>query len=130
MWMFCSVPSLLRIFSQLSSSDIALNGPFAPLARSEHMFYSREMSRASHTEISCKSAINRVSGMPFNWSLNPYRGCVHACHYCYARATHSYFGLNADDDFEQQIFVKTNIAEVLAKEVARPSWRFEQIAIG
>ena len=51
------------------------------------------MAKAIYTEIKCKSAINRVSGMPFNWSLNPYRGCVHACHYCYARATHSYFGL-------------------------------------
>jgi DNA repair photolyase len=94
------------------------------------MFYSESMARATYTEIQCKSAINRVSGMPFNWSLNPYRGCVHACHYCYARATHAYYGMNADEDFETKILVKTNIAEVLQRELARPSWRFEQIAIG
>ena len=88
------------------------------------------MGRASYTEISCKSALNRVTGMPFAWSLNPYRGCVHACHYCYARATHSYFGLNADEDFEQTIFVKTNLPEVLRKELAKPSWTGERVAVG
>lgn len=88
------------------------------------------MTRSTYTEIQCKSAINRVRGMPFNWSLNPYRGCVHACHYCYARATHAYFGLDADEDFETKVFVKTNVAEVLATELVRPSWRGEQIAIG
>ncbi len=64
------------------------------------------MKRAQYVEIDCQSAVNRVQGMPFQWSLNPYRGCVHACHYCYARATHTYYGLNADEDFETQIFVK------------------------
>lgn len=88
------------------------------------------MSRAVYTDVACKTALNRVSGMPFNWSLNPYRGCVHACHYCYARATHAYFGLNADEDFETKVFGKANIAEVLRKELARPSWNFEQVAIG
>ena len=59
------------------------------------------MGATQYHPITCKSAVNRVTGMPFNWSLNPYRGCVHACHYCYARATHTYFGLNADEDFER-----------------------------
>jgi DNA repair photolyase len=68
--------------------------------------------------------------MPFSWSLNPYRGCVHACHYCYARATHAHLGLNADDDFESRIFVKTNLTDVLRRELARPSWRGESVAIG
>jgi DNA repair photolyase len=68
--------------------------------------------------------------MPFNWSLNPYRGCVHACHYCYARATHSFLGLNADDDFEREIFAKVNIAEVLDRELGRPGWSRESVAIG
>src|SRR5215218_3508586 len=88
------------------------------------------MAKATYTEIECKSAINRVSGMPFKWSLNPYRGCVHACHYCYARASHSYFGLNAGEDFETQIFVKTNLPAVLRKELGRKSWLGESVAIG
>lgn len=80
--------------------------------------------------ITCKSALNRVSGMPFRWSLNPYRGCAHACHYCFARATHAYFGLNASEDFETKIFAKVNLPEVLRQELARPSWRGEAVAIG
>jgi DNA repair photolyase len=88
------------------------------------------MARAAYIEAPCRSALNRVHGMPFNWSLNPYRGCVHACHYCYARATHAYFGLNADEDFEQTIFVKTNLPEVLRRELAKPSWTGERVAIG
>jgi len=88
------------------------------------------MGGTSYHPITCKSAVNRVTGMPFNWSLNPYRGCVHACHYCYARATHTYFGLNADEDFEREIFAKVNIAEALHSDLSRPSWKHESVAIG
>jgi DNA repair photolyase len=88
------------------------------------------MNARSYHSITCKSAVNRVTGMPFNWSLNPYRGCIHACHYCYARATHSFLGLNADNDFEREIFVKVNIAEVLDRELGRPGWKRESVAIG
>lgn len=94
------------------------------------MCYPAYMTGTSYIDSRCKSAINRVSGMPFRWSLNPYRGCVHACHYCYARETHTFLGLNAGGDFEHQIFVKSNIAEVLGRELSRPGWRGEQIAIG
>jgi DNA repair photolyase len=88
------------------------------------------MGRVQYTEIRCKTALNRVHGMPFNWSLNPYRGCVHGCHYCYARASHTYYGMNADDDFETRILVKINFADVLRAELKRPSWKGEQVALG
>lgn len=88
------------------------------------------MAATTYHDTKCKSAINRVTGMPFKWSLNPYRGCVHACHYCYARETHTFLGLNADGDFERQIFVKSTIADVLDRELARPGWNRESIAIG
>jgi DNA repair photolyase len=88
------------------------------------------MARATYTEIECKSALNRVQNMGFEWSLNPYRGCVHACAYCYARANHRYIGLNAGSDFETRLFVKTNIVEVLRRELARPGWKRDDVSIG
>jgi DNA repair photolyase len=94
------------------------------------MFYSSGMGRAMYDEIDCKSALNRVSGMPFRWSLNPYRGCVHGCHYCYARATHSYLGWNAGEEFSTRIVVKRNMAQVLRRELARASWARERVALG
>ncbi len=94
------------------------------------MCYTFTMAGTNYVDSRCKTAVNRVHGMPFKWSLNPYRGCVHACHYCYARETHTFLGLNADTDFENQIFVKGNIAEVLDRELSRPSWSGESIAIG
>jgi DNA repair photolyase len=83
-----------------------------------------------YEEVSCRQALNRVAGMPFRWSLNPYRGCRHACVYCFARATHSYLQLGPGDDFSGVIFVKSNVVEVLAGELARRSWHREQVAIG
>ena len=88
------------------------------------------MARATYAEIECKSALNRVTNMGFAWSLNPYRGCVHACAYCYARANHTYLGLNSGNDFETQLFVKTNFVEKLRQEMARPGWKREEVAVG
>jgi DNA repair photolyase len=80
-------------------------------------------------EIHAQSALNPVSGMPFKWSLNPYKGCAHGCAYCYARAYHRYLQLSPSS-FESQLFVKLNIAEVLRAELRRPSWNGECVAIG
>jgi len=93
------------------------------------MFYNPRM-RAEYREEPCKAALNRVKGMMFRWSLNPYMGCVHRCTFCYVRA----YELRADRPFDHRygrsIRVKTNIAEVLRCELARPSWEPEAVAIG
>src|SRR5215218_9843275 len=88
------------------------------------------MTRPEYREIPCKSALNRVSGMPFRWSLNPYRGCLRGCHYCYARASHTYLGMNAGEDFATKIVVKTNVPEVLRRELGRRAWTRQRVAIG
>jgi DNA repair photolyase len=85
---------------------------------------------ARYQEVTCRSALNPVKGMPFKWTLNPYRGCTHACHYCFARRYHTQFELGADDEFSSVIFVKTNFADVLRKELDRPSWAREMAALG
>ena len=90
------------------------------------------MAGAQVTEIHCKTLLNRldVPMFPFRWTLNPYRGCRHACTYCYARPTHEYWGMDSGRDFEQRVFAKVNAPQVLRKEMKRPSWRGESIAIG
>src|SRR5919197_1075130 len=83
-----------------------------------------------YREEPCKAALNRVKGMAFSWSLNPYMGCVHRCTFCYVRA----FELRADRPFDERygrsIRVKTNVVEVLRGELARASWEHESVAIG
>jgi len=84
-------------------------------------------------EVRARSALNRVperSRMPFRWTINPYRGCTHACTYCFARPTHTYLDLDAGRDFEREIVVKVNVPEVLRTELARKSWKGEHIAMG
>ncbi|MFN8202536.1 MAG: radical SAM protein [Solirubrobacteraceae bacterium] len=84
-------------------------------------------------EVHAKSALNRVpaaSAVPFHWTINPYRGCTHACRYCFARPTHRYLDFDAGRDFEREIVVKVNVPEVLRAELRRPSWRFEHVALG
>src|SRR3954463_16282360 len=83
-------------------------------------------------ESECKTILNPVPGnaLPFNWTINPYRGCSHACTYCFARPTHTYLDFNAGRDFEREIVVKVNVPEVLRVELRRPSWKGEHIAMG
>ena len=73
----------------------------------------RRADEARYQEVTCRSALNPVKGMPFNWTLNPYRGCTHGCHYCFARRYQTQFELGPDDEFSSLIFVKVNFAEVL-----------------
>ena len=90
----------------------------------------RRADAARYQEVTCRSALNPVKGMPFNWTLNPYRGCTHACHYCFARRYQTQFELGPGDEFSSLIFVKTNFVEVLRRELDRPSWTREQAALG
>jgi DNA repair photolyase len=84
-------------------------------------------------EVRARSVLNRVpdrSRMPFRWTINPYRGCTHACTYCFARPTHKYLDFDAGRDFEREIVVKVNAPEVLRAELARPAWKREHVALG
>jgi DNA repair photolyase len=84
-------------------------------------------------EVLCKSAINKIPAaamLPFNYTINNYRGCSHACRYCFARPTHEYLDFDSGKDFDSEIVVKINIADVLRRELSRPSWRCETVALG
>ncbi len=93
------------------------------------MFYPAWM-RVEYREEECRSALNRVKGMPFGWSLNPYTGCVHRCTFCYVRAFEQRADRPSDDRYGRSIRVKLNVAEVLARELGRASWVRETVAIG
>ena len=86
--------------------------------------------RVEYREEPCKTALNPVKGMGFKWSLNPYMGCVHRCTFCYVRYFEHRSDRPSDDRYGTSIRVKTNVAEVLRKELARPSWQHEHVAIG
>jgi DNA repair photolyase len=83
-----------------------------------------------YREEPCRSALNRVKGMMFEWSLNPYMGCVHRCTFCYVRAFERRADRPSDDRYGTSIRVKVNVAEVLRRELARRSWAREIVAIG
>jgi DNA repair photolyase len=84
-------------------------------------------------EVQAKSVVNRVpeaSRMPFRWTINPYRGCQHACSYCFARITHSYLDLDTGVDFDTKVVVKVNAPELVRKKMASRGWQGEHIAMG
>ncbi len=104
--------------------------PLAGLVRS---ISTPEFSGVTFHEVTAKSVLNKVpsgSAMPFEWTVNPYRGCSHACVYCFARKSHTYLEFDAGRDFDSQVVVKINAAEVLRKELAKPSWERPQVALG
>jgi len=85
---------------------------------------------AEYREEPCRSALNRVTGMMFGWSLNPYMGCAHRCTFCYVRAFEQRADRPSDDRYGRSIRVKVNVVEVLRRELARRSWKREMVAIG
>ncbi len=96
-------------------------------------FDAPEALETNFYEVRAKSVLNRVpakSQMPFRWTINVYRGCSHACVYCFARPTHKYLDFDAGRDFEREIIVKVNAPEVLRVQLAKPSWKGEHVALG
>src|SRR5438445_196723 len=106
-------------------ADIVKHGGTEALTDAE-----RRADEARYQEVACRSALNPVRGMPFNWTLNPYRGCTHGCHYCFARRYQTQFELGPGDEFSSLIFVKVNFADVLRRELDKPSWTRELVALG
>src|SRR5438094_2536200 len=94
------------------------------------MFAILSAMRAEYREEPCRNALNRVRGMPFAWSLNPYMGCAHRCTFCYVRAFEARADRPWDDRYGASIRVKSNVAVVLRRELARPSWQREPVAVG
>ncbi len=100
-----------------------------PLFAPEH----RELASVEYLPVIARRIVNEVpprSRMPFRFTINAYRGCHHACTYCFARPTHEYLGMNAGEDFERRIVVKVNAVERLRAELADPRWSGESIAMG
>src|SRR5438477_11410625 len=96
-------------------------------------FDTPEFKGITFYEVRAKSIINRVpeaSRVPFRWTINPYRGCSQSCFYCFARNTHTYLDMDYGEDFNSQIVVKVNAAELLRKELAAKSWTGVHIAMG
>lgn len=124
-----STPRLFDLDLAPTTRDVALLVKSGGIAALPNGVYRAD--NATYQEIRCRSALNRTVGMPFfAWTLNPYRGCTHGCHYCFARKYQPHLELGAGDDFASVIFVKTNVAEVLRRELDRWSGPDEQVAIG
>jgi DNA repair photolyase len=96
-------------------------------------FDSPQFAGMTFFEVHARSILNKVpaaSRLPFEWTINPYRGCSHACRYCFARNTHTYLDLGAGLDFDTKIVVKVNAPSLLQKELAARSWRGQPVAMG
>ncbi|MFF2032369.1 Rv2578c family radical SAM protein [Arthrobacter sp. NPDC058192] len=115
------------------SATIPAADALLPLAGLVRSVSTPEFAGITFHEVTAKSVLNKVvagSRMPFEWTINPYRGCSHACVYCFARKSHTYLDFDAGLDFDSQVVVKINAAEVLRRELAKPSWQHEHVALG
>ncbi|MEU2423599.1 Rv2578c family radical SAM protein [Streptomyces sp. NPDC007851] len=111
-------------------ADAALFGADAVTTRT---FDTPEFQGITFHEVRARSIINRVPGasrMPFEWTVNPYRGCSHACVYCFARKTHSYLDLDTGIGFDTQIVVKVNAPDLLRRQLGSRRWLGDHIAMG
>ncbi|HEY7145699.1 MAG TPA: Rv2578c family radical SAM protein [Streptosporangiaceae bacterium] len=112
--------------------------PGAPLAlfgteAVARTFPAPEFRGITFYEVHARTIINQVppaSRMAFRWTINPYRGCAHACAYCFARNTHTYLDMDAGLDFNSRIVVKVNAAGLARRELGRPRWAGEHVAMG
>lgn len=107
--------------------------PLLPLSGLINSVQTPEFAGVTFHEVMAKSALNRVpvtSSIPFEWTVNPYRGCSHACVYCFARKSHTYLDFDAGLDFDSQVVVKVNVAQVLERELRKPSWGHQHVALG
>jgi len=107
--------------------------PLLPMAGLLRSISTPEFAGITFHEVTAKSVLNKVppqSTMPFGWTINPYRGCSHACVYCFARKSHTYLDFDSGLDFDSQVVVKVNAAQVLRAELARRSWTHEHVALG
>ncbi|WP_262056619.1 Rv2578c family radical SAM protein [Streptomyces sp. STR69] len=116
--------------SHSRTADVALFGADAVTTRT---FDTPEFRGITFHEVRARSIINRVPGasrMPFEWTVNPYRGCSHACVYCFARKSHSYLDLDTGLGFDSQIVVKVNAPDLLRRQLGSRRWLGEHIAMG
>jgi len=119
----------------LTADDGALPGlERSRLAGLQRTIETPEFAGMRFHEVLARTALNHVPGessrMPFAWTINPYRGCQHACRYCFARPTHRYLDLDIGEGFDREIVVKVNVVEVLRRELARPTWTHEHVSLG
>lgn len=118
---------------RLVEDDAAPDPPLIERGAVARTFDTPEFRGMTFYEVRARSVINRVpaaSRVPFEWTINPYRGCSHACVYCFARKTHEYLDLDSGADFDSRIVVKVNAAERVRAELAAPRWRGASIAMG
>jgi len=119
----------------LTADDGALPGlERARIAGLQRTIETPEFAGMRFHEVLARTALNHVPGeskrMPLAWTINPYRGCSHACLYCFARPTHRYLDLDTGEGFDREIVVKVNVVDVLRRELARPTWTRETVSLG
>jgi DNA repair photolyase len=124
----------MRWDGQAISGGAESNNALVRLSNVVRSVQTPDFAGVTFHEVLAKSALNHVPGasrtMPFAWTVNPYRGCTHACVYCFARNTHTYLDLDAGKDFDTEIIVKINVAEILAKELAKRKDPIPSVSLG